>query len=343
MHAVGIEQIGHNASSAQGGRRMIATQTVDLSILIVNWNGIEMLRALLGSIEANRGNLNVETIIIDNASSDGSPEMVTQEFPQVQLIRNPNNDRFGRANNHAAAMATAPLLLLLNNDTLVRPGALETMVQFLDEHPDIIACGPKLIGRKGTPQSSVRNLPCLKALLHPLPLLKWTRLFRQPYRQYRHEGFDPRRCGPAQQLDAAALMIRRDAFNRCRGFDEEYEFGVEDVDLCIRLGELGTLFYLPAAEVEHLGRISSHANRTRVNRAYLCGWARYFGKHHGRGTALLYKLAITLDLPARFIVLWIEWIAQKIAGRTERAKLTSERLRAARSFAFTGLPRFWAS
>jgi len=319
------------------------SETPELSILIVNWNGREMLRNLLASIDASRGVLAVQTIVVDNASADDSANMVANEFPAVVLQRNTANLGFARGNNQAARAATAPLLLLLNNDTLVRPGSLQTLVRFMDEHPNVVAAGPKLIGSDGKPQRSGRNFPTVPALLNSIQFLKWTGLFRRAYRRYRREGFDPEKEGTIGQLAAAALIVRRDAYEQCTGFDEGFGFGVEDVDLCRRLAQFGTIFYLPVAEIEHLGRVSSRANRGFVYRNYECGWARYLAKHHGRATATLYKFLVTLDMPLRLIVLIIQYAIQRLLQRQEKSTQTLERLKAATSFATTSLPTFWTS
>jgi GT2 family glycosyltransferase len=315
----------------------------ELSILIVNWNGKEILRNLLASIERARGNLRVQTIVVDNASADGSADLVAAEFPWAILQRNTQNVGFARGNNQAARAATAPLLLLLNNDTVVRAGALQRLAEFMNGHPDVVAVGPKLIGADGKPQRSGRNLPTVAALLNSIQFLKWTGLFSSAYRRYRREGFDPEKEGTVGQLAAAALVIRRDCFERVGGFDEGFGFGVEDVDLCRRLGPLGKIYYLPSAEIEHLGRVSSHANRGFVYRNYECGWARYLAKHHGHSAALLYKTLVTLDMPIRVGLLAIQYAMQTLAESPEKAARTLGRLKAAAHFAATGLPGFWRS
>jgi N-acetylglucosaminyl-diphospho-decaprenol L-rhamnosyltransferase len=315
----------------------------DLSILIANWNGQALLRRLLTSIEQTHQGLSIEIIVVDNASADGSAEMILREFPNVCLVRNTKNLGFARANNQAAQLARAPILLLLNNDTLVHPGALSTLVHYLEDHPQVVAVGPKLIGGDGRPLRSSRNLPTLPALLNSIQFLRWTGLFRVPYLRSRNTGCDSVHGGPVAQLDAASLAIRRNAFERCGGFDEGYEFGVEDVDLCARLNSEAVLHYVPTAAIEHLGRMSSRANRNMVDRAYLCGWARYLRKHHSHGAALLYKTVVTLDMPVRIALLGIQWGAQTIRQHAERRQRTRDRLVATTLFAATSLPRFWLS
>jgi GT2 family glycosyltransferase len=311
-----------------------------VSILIVNFNGGEMLRNLLASIEQHRGPVTVEAIVVDNASSDHSAQLQPRAFPIV-LIKNSANVGFARGNNQAASAANAPLLLLLNNDTLLRAGALERLLDFMDRHPDAVAAGPKLIGGDARPQRTARNLPTLPALLNSIQLLRWTGIFRPAYRNYRRRDFDPQQPTEIPQLAAAALVIRREAFEKIRGFDEGFPFGVEDVDLCRRLGQFGKIYYVPAAEIEHLGRASSRANRPFVYRSYECGWARYLRKHHGWGPAILYKSLVTADMPLRIAGLCLQWTIQRTLGKSEKADNTLSRLRAAWQFAARGLGAFW--
>ncbi|MGD0768589.1 MAG: glycosyltransferase family 2 protein [Tepidisphaeraceae bacterium] len=318
------------------------SQAFDLSILIVNFNGGDMLRNLLASIESTRGDLAVQTIVVDNASPDASANVV-ETFPGSILLRNTENVGFARGNNQAARSAAGPLFLLLNNDTIVRPNAMQTLRRFMIEHPDSVAAGPKLIGADGKPQRSGRNLPTVPALLNSILFLKWTGLFRSAYRQYRREGFDPQVPGPVGQLAAAALMIRREPFEKSGGFDEGFPFGVEDVDLCRRLSQFGNIQYVPEAEIEHLGRVSSRANRGFVYRNYECGWARYLRKHHGRSAARLYKTLVTIDLPLRVLVPAIQYAIHRLLSRREKSQRSLDRVKATFSFALTGLPAFWKS
>ena len=220
---------------------------------------------------------------------------------------------------------------------------MQTLRRFMDEHPEAAAAGPKLIGADGQPQRSGRNLPTVAALLNSILLLKWTGLFRAAYRRYRREGFDPQKAGPVSQLAAAALMIRRESFEKCGGFDEGFGFGVEDVDLCRRLSRFGSIQYVPQAEVEHLGRVSSRRNRGFVYRNYECGWARYLAKHHGRAAAVVYKTLVTIDLPVRLLVLTIQYAIHRALSHGAKSDRCLDRLKATAAFALTGLPAFWKS
>ena len=171
---------------------------------------------------------------------------------------------------------------------------------------------------------------------------RWTRIFKQEYRDYRYGGFDPDRSADVQQLAAAALLVRPEAFGAAGRWDEGFEFGVEDVDLCIRLGKLGPIHYLAGAEILHLGRISSQANYGFTYTGYECGYARYLHKHHPRpGAARLYKALVTIDMPVRLFILGSQVVGYTLFGRKDAAGRTYRRLSAAGEFFFHRMPKFW--
>jgi GT2 family glycosyltransferase len=317
----------------------------EVSICIVNWNGRELLRNLLASLRDAEPGMRLQTIVVDNASSDGSPDLVAGEFPEVLLKRNDRNLGFSVANNQAANLATGRYLLFLNNDTVVPSGSMGRLVAFMDKNSRYSAVGPKLIGDDGHPQQSARNLPTLGVLLYQRMQLfpRWTGLFKQQYQDYRNGGLDPEKSSDARQLAAAALMVRREAFEGAGRWDEQFEFGVEDVDLCLRLGGFGPIHYLAEATIHHLGRISSRANRGFVYTGYECGYARYLAKHHCRSTGWLYKTMTTLDMPVRLFVLCTQTIGYMMFGRKDAAARTYQRLSAAGEFFFHRLPKFWSS
>lgn len=320
----------------------MSERPVDVSVLIVNWNGERVLRNCLASLQTGHDDVRLETIVVDNASTDGSADIVPRDFPEVILIRNETNRGFAAANNRAAHRASGRYLFFLNNDTVVPPGSMGQLVRYLDERPDVVAVGPKLIGEDGLPQRSGRNLPTLGALMHRgvLPV-RWTHLFARQYRDYRH-AFDPNVSGAVPQLAAAALLVRREAFNQIGGWDESFQFGVEDVDFCLRLARLGAIHYLADALIIHLGRVSSHLNRGWVFRSYQCGYVKYFRKHHpSRVAPLAYKVGITIDAPIRLMPLVIKSGLSRLLGRRDEAARSAERANAIWFFLTRGLLPFW--
>ena len=317
------------------------TEAPDLSICIVNWNGREMLRRLLQSIAAATDPVTREVVVVDNASTDGSVEIVAAEFPGARWLRNEQNVGCTAGYNQAAQVTRGRHLLFMNNDTVIRPGAMAKLVAFLDTHPEYSSVGPCLIGGDDKPQWTGRGFPTLGALLHRIAFLKWTGLFRRAYRDYRRGDFEPDRSSNAQQLSGSAFVVRRKHYNAIVKWDEGFEFGLEDVDLCARLLRCGPIYYLREAEIVHFGRISSRANRSFVYRGFECGYARFLRKHRSRAAAIIYKMLVTLDMPVRLALLGLHLMWYRFIGRRDRMDRCRQELSAATSFALSGLPRFW--
>jgi len=151
--------------------------------------------------------------VVDNGSTDGTPEMVAWRFPAVKLIRNQENVGFARANNQAARVAKGRFLLFLNNDTVAPPGALRTLLDFAEAHPEAGLIGPRLCDEQGRTQLSCRNRPTVGALLHRTTLFRWTGLFRRAYQACRGRQQDLKATHTVQVLMGAALLMRRGVFD----------------------------------------------------------------------------------------------------------------------------------
>jgi GT2 family glycosyltransferase len=299
-----------------------------------------MLRDLLQSIRQTRGQLQLQTIVIDNASSDESMQMVRGEFPEVEVVSNEENEGFARANNRGTALARGEVILFLNNDIVLAEGAMQKMTEFLRANERYSAVGPRLIGRDGKAQATARNLPTLGALLHRLLIVRGTRVFKGAYQQFRRGEFDPEKSADVPQLAAAALMVRKLDLLQAGAWDESFEFGVEDVDLCDRLANLGPIRYLADVAIRHLGRISSRANSPFVFRSYELGYAYYVMKKWPR-MRMWYKVLLTVDVPVRAVGYALQMIVNRLTGRGEASERCRGDLRSAWEFIKTGLPRVW--
>ncbi len=314
----------------------------DLSICMVNWNGRELLGASLQSIEDARASLKVETIVVDNGSTDGSADLVARQFRQVVLLRNSDNAGFARASNQAAALSTGRYLLFLNNDTLVAKGSLESLTGFMRSHPQVGMVGPRLIGDDGLPQRSYRYRPTLAALLHRRTLLRWTGLFRGAYRAYRRREFKPDTVKPVEALLGAAVCLPREVFALHGGWDEEFPFGLEDFDLSARVAQTHEVVFFPGAEIIHLGRVSSRKNLGFVYTGVECGYTRYLRKHAlGPLRLILYKLLVTLDLPFALVVELFREAWRRLRYGPAPAGDPHTELAALWHFSTRGLARFW--
>lgn len=227
---------------------------MDLSIAIVNWNTRGMLFGCLKSVYATADGLQFEVFVVDNASTDGSQAMVRERFPQVHLIENQENVGFACANNQAIRRGRGRYVLLLNSDTEVYPGALKTMVRFMDVHPQAGACGPQLVNPDSSLQISCH--PILTPEREFWRLLFLDRLWRRA--TYAQERWDPETPRRVEVVKGACLLLRREALDQVGLLDEQYFMYTEEMDLCYRLAQAGwQLWWVPGAVVKHYGEASS--------------------------------------------------------------------------------------
>ena len=301
-----------------------------LSVLIVNWNVRELLRECLRSIERGRGDLEVEVIVVDSASSDGSAAMVAAEFPWVTLLPQGENVGFPRGNNIALAHARGDYLLLLNPDTVVLGDALPALVAYLQAHPDVGVVGPQLHIPDGSVQSSRRRFPTLATGFLESTWLEGL----APGVLRRYYALDLPDDAPADVdwLTGACLMAPRAVYARVGGLDEGYFMYSEELDWCRRIVAAGwRVVYYPAARVvHHVGKSSEQAVTARhinFQRAKL----RYFRKYHGRGAAALLRAFLLLSYAWQMAL-----EAAKGALGSQRA-LRRQRVRAYRDVLRSGL------
>jgi GT2 family glycosyltransferase len=318
---------------------------IDVSVCIVNWNSCDLLRGCLDSLQNQPQGVRIETIVVDNASTDGAPEMVRREFPEVLLIRNSANVGFSRANNQAARRALGRYLFFLNNDTVVPAGTIGRLVDYLEGHPAVGILGPRLRDGLGRTQVSYRELPTVAAFLHRTYLLRWTGLFRRSYRRFRscrRRAFDPTETMPVPVLMGAAMLMPRTAFDEIGGWDEGYVFGGEDIDLCARVGRCRPIVYLPEVEITHYGRESARRNVAFSEPNIAIGFVRALRQcGAGRLSLIGYKLAVTLDAPVQIALRGLEYGWRRLRGRPDSARKRWQLANGAWHFLRRGLSRFW--
>lgn len=270
-----------------------------LSVVIVSWNTCALLRACLDSVFAYIPRAAFEVFVVDNASSDGSPEMVAREFPRVRLIANRENRGFAGGNNQAIEQCSGEFILLLNPDTVVHPGALQTLVDHLDDHPGDGAAGARLLNPDGTLQESAYPRPTL--------LRELWRLFHldrlRPSAVYAMAAWPVDRSRPVDVLKGAALMLRREALEDAGPLDAGYFMYSEEVDLCTRIQRAGWgLAWVPRAVVVHYeGQSTRQVAREMFLRLYE-GKVRYFRQTYGSGTARAYKGVLFMAALGRLAV-----------------------------------------
>jgi N-acetylglucosaminyl-diphospho-decaprenol L-rhamnosyltransferase len=315
---------------------------VDVSVCIANWNCRELLHGCLQSLLDYPQRVRFEVIVVDNASSDGAAEMVAREFPEVLLVRNSTNRGFSKANNQAAEESRGRFLFFLNNDTVVPPGTLRRLVDYAERHPEIGMLGPRWRDGQGHFQVSVRQQPTIAALLHKLTLLRWTGLFKAAYRRYRRQDFDPQMTRCVDVLLGAAVLLPRELFFASGGWNEEFTFGGEDLELSARINQMAKVVYWPKAEIVHFGRASSRLHNGFASSQLAIGWVRYLRKiGYGRGAMLAYKTIVTLDAPVHMLGKMLQAAWRWLMHQPTAAIRSWRAARGTIHFLTRGLVPFW--
>lgn len=269
----------------------------NVSVVVVSFNTCRVLEACLRSLVSSRG-VRLEVFVVDNASTDGSAEMVEREFAAVKLVRNPENAGFAAANNLAIRSSRGRYVLLLNPDTLVGPDTVATLAAFLDAHPEVGITGPRVLNADGSLQSCGYWYP---TLLGEIRLSKnVNRILRLVLGGARP---DPDATQPTHVdwVDGCCLMIRRAVIDQIGLLDEQYFLYAEELDWCRSARKAGwQIVTCPAAEMTHLRGTSTE----QVKDAALAGLVetrlRYYRKQDGLVTALLVSLVYAAGCARRW-------------------------------------------
>jgi N-acetylglucosaminyl-diphospho-decaprenol L-rhamnosyltransferase len=248
--------------------------------VIVAFESRRLLRDCLASLREHRPRLPTRIFVVDNGSDDGTPDMVREEFPEVELDVAAANLGFSRANNRAIARGTGKYVLALNPDTRVGERGLDALLALMESHPEIGICGCRLQLEDGSfDHAARRSFPTpLGALAH------FTGIGRRagaPARlaQYRAPEVE---AGPVDAVNGAFMLMRRSALDQVGLFDEGYWMYMEDLDLCYRFKQAGwVVWYEPNVTVAHIKGASSGAHRSpRLNYAFHYGMFRFYRKHY---------------------------------------------------------------
>jgi GT2 family glycosyltransferase len=233
---------------------------LDVSVVIVSFNTRDVLRECIEALEREARGVTHETIVVDNASRDRSPDMVAHEFPSVKVVRSPVNLGFAAANNRGFALARGRYIVQLNSDAFLHSRALQRAVRHMDASPNVGLGGGRLVGRDGSWQPSARMFPSpLNEILTLTGLAakhKNSRIFGRPDRTW----IDPLEAGPVDWIPGAFTIIRRELLERLGYLDERFFLYYDDVDLCRRVKSLAyAVWYWPDIVVTHVGGESARA------------------------------------------------------------------------------------
>lgn len=269
-------------------------QQTDLTIIIVNYNVKEFLAHLLFSIRRASHHLDIKIFIVDNASSDGSQEYITERFPEVNYIYNEENVGFGKANNQVIREANSRYTLLVNPDVIISEDTLTTMIDYLDMHPDCGAAGCKILNADGTfaPESR-RTVPTISSSLYKVFGLNRFSGADNKKAQYYVNWVDEDQRVEIPVLSGAFMFFRTDTLQKLDGFDERFFMYGEDIDLCYRLQNTGKhIMYLPDTSIIHFKGESSRKNDLKYIKHFNEALYLFFDKHYSNNYSLIFKILI---------------------------------------------------
>lgn len=306
---------------------------LDVSIIIISYNTRSLLQSCLQSLAKGCVGLSKEVFVVDNASMDGSADMIAEEFPTVNLIRNDRNVGFAAANNIALASATGRHFILLNSDTIVLPCTLTELVRFMDTTSTCGFCGPKLFDSDGkSHQVSARRFPTVFSA--GFAMLNFSTRYpnsRHTMNLHLQNGYD--KNFRVDWLTGACLIVRAEAMRAVGYLDEGFFMYFEEMDWCRRMGDVGWEgWYIASAEViHHGGKSSQHKSNQSEIRPFFGNhpvyWVnssrRYMKRYHGiMGMFISELIQIVL-----FSLIWLRNRCQRKEGSRQKAQYAADTIR----------------
>ncbi|MQL52257.1 glycosyltransferase [Desulfofundulus thermobenzoicus] len=263
----------------------------EIDVIIVTYNAARYIEACLESLLARNRRYSYRITVVDNASTDGTPDLITTKFPSVKLRRSVENLGFACANNLAAADSQGEYVVFLNPDTEVKEGALDRLIDFLEAHPDAGAVGPKLLNGDGSPQLTGNTFPSLRNLFFETLFLD--RLFPRSriFGDHKLSWWNRQEASPVDWVMGACLAVRREVGVKLGWFDTRFYMYFEETDLYRRIWDAGyKVYYVPQAEVIHFGGIGPKAYSGQKVLWWHQSLFYYFRKHHPGKLILLRPL-----------------------------------------------------
>lgn len=307
-------------------RERLATETANiLDIVVVSYRSRELLRACLDSLREHAPSVANRIFVVDNASGDGTVELVGATYPEVQLLTSRENLGFGAASNLAIRAGDGRYVLALNPDTRVTEGALDRLVRLIEERPEVGICGCRLEREDGSfDHASRRSFPTVTgALGHFLGVgrLRWAPRSLAQYRAPEVES------GPVDAVNGAFMLMRRSALDHVGLFDEGFWMYMEDLDLCYRFHEAGWVtWYEPSVTVTHIkGGTSGAIRNARLNYAFHDGMYRFYRKHYARDHARLRNGVVYSGIAVKLAVSIVRSALRRAAVQLPRRHHASRR------------------
>ena len=295
-----------------------APQTLDLSIVIVNWNTKKLLRKCLETtLTAMQRvpSMDGEIVVVDNASTDGSAEMLIEQFPTVETISSATNHGFARANNIAIRRSRGRYIVLLNPDTEVKPDTLQILMDYMENNAHVGAAGPLVLNPDDSLQTSCYPFPTLSR--------EFWRLFHldtiRQYGVYRMEEWDTSEQRVVDVLLGACIVVRRSVLEEIGLLDERYFMYTEEVDLCYRIQSAGwDLCWVPQAQIVHYGGQSTQQIAAEMFLHLYSSKLAFIRKYYGRFAGILYKFILFATAVVRIVLSLLVGIIRSSNRRQHR-------------------------
>ncbi len=289
-----------------------------VSVIIVNWNGLPVVRRCLDGLERTRDGVDLELLVADNGSTDGSLEFIREHYPWARIVANSENQFFARPNNVLASMATGRYLFFMNNDIILQPHCLQILLEVLEAHPEAGAVAPQLLYPDGRVQPSCRRLPTYRNLI--IAGLQLERFF--PASNWKMTGWGHDDPVEVEQPMMSAFLVRRECWEETGPLDEGFPLYFNDVDWCRRCAEAGwRIRFEPQAKAVHYEAWSGRRLGFRQARLSAQGLRRYMLKYGSGGPPGVNRL-LTECLCCGLLALWaVKRVAELITqGREDAGK-----------------------
>ncbi|MEW5870932.1 MAG: glycosyltransferase family 2 protein [Chloroflexota bacterium] len=269
---------------------------------IVTYQARSFLRDCLSSVYQNTA-ISFEVIVVDNNSSDGTAEMLSKEYPQVQYLANQRNEGFTRPMNQALRRARGRYLLQLNPDTLILPNAIDKLVEFMGTHAEVGICGPKVLNSDLTMQKQCRRgdsrpwavITYFSGLAARFPKSKF-------FGQYLMSYIDENLTHPVSGVSGSCMLIRREVIDQIGYLDERYFAWQEDADYCLTARTAGwQVYYVPEVQIIHYGgmggsRVEPYRSLLAWHRSYFLYYRKHFARDYFFLFNWIYYLAMFIKL-----------------------------------------------
>jgi GT2 family glycosyltransferase len=277
------------------------TSSLDLTIIIPNYNTRSLLRNCIESIYRYTDGITFEIICVDGNSPDGSANMVAEEFPDVILVRNASNESYARSVNQGLRLSHGRYACLLDSDTLLIENSLAPLVRFMDEHPDAAVCGPKLLNPDGSVQHHIRSFAGVGVFL--LQTLNWHKLFpnNKQMNRYYNTDFDYSKVQTVESIGTSAYVMRRSTWETVGLLDESFRWSMPDIAYNYTLHKRGLkLYYTPSVAVVHFGGQTASQDVLRALREQRSALISFSERYDYFGRSRFIKALVRLGVHVRY-------------------------------------------